>query len=119
MAAWLSWWSYRARQQREAVEAITAAGGTTFYFQPAKYWPSWLVETLGVDYFANVKWVGLNKDACTDGTIMHLKRLTGLKTLALSNKYVSVEEGNRLRQALPNIEIYDAPLFFGTGKSED
>ncbi|MCE9546192.1 MAG: hypothetical protein K8T25_11815 [Planctomycetia bacterium] len=70
----LSWWSYKARQQREAVASLRAAGAIVMYdFQLAQrppvkvlrppHRPAWLVDKLGVDYFANVVCVGISSQA--------------------------------------------------------
>ena len=64
----LGWVVHRARLQRQAVEAITKAGGRVFYDwqvpgdklappNAASLWPKRLVDALGPDYFDDVTWV--------------------------------------------------------------
>jgi internalin A len=65
----LGWIVYCARVQRDAVAAIERAGGNASYNwqesngQPVPeaqpWWPKWLVERVGVDYFGNVIAVGV------------------------------------------------------------
>jgi len=58
----LARWSYKARQQRDAVAALGEPWGyVTYDFHISgelagvpSYWPEWLINALGVDYFANV-----------------------------------------------------------------
>src|ERR1700722_15259159 len=59
----LGWFIHRATVQRDAVRAIEAAGGTVRYdFQqtpsfltPSKLpGPKWLLDLIGIDFFANV-----------------------------------------------------------------
>jgi hypothetical protein len=59
----LGWFIHRATVQRDAVRAIEAAGGTVSYdFQQSPSFltpskppgPKWLVDRIGIDFFANV-----------------------------------------------------------------
>ena len=94
-AALFAWWSHKARQQREAVAAIKAAGGEVQYdfkrnhLKQPRYWPTWLVNVLGVDYFASVQWVYLTNTQVTDAGLEHLKGLTAIQLLALKNTQVT------------------------------
>ena len=64
VAGWLGWIVRSARIQREAVAAITDAGGKVVYnwewsdgkqISGGKPWvPAWLVDRIGVDYFGHV-----------------------------------------------------------------
>ena len=64
-ACLFAWWSYRARQQRSAVAALTAIGGEITYSHESDYFghapatnrppvPDWLWNLLGPDYFVSV-----------------------------------------------------------------
>jgi hypothetical protein len=61
----LGWIIQSAHVQRDAVTAITAAGGTVFYnwqircdgsflSNPKPWAPKWLVDRVGIDYFGHV-----------------------------------------------------------------
>ena len=78
----LGWIVRGARIQRDAVAAITQAGGEVFYDwqwhnglaipggkPPA---PGWLIDTFGVDYFANVVSVDLQPEA-TSALLVHVQ----------------------------------------------
>jgi Leucine-rich repeat (LRR) protein len=69
---WSAWYVSRARRQKEAAEAVRNYGGWVYYdFQfnddpqrPERVanespWPSWLIDTFGVDMFHNVVEVNL------------------------------------------------------------
>lgn len=88
VAALFAWWSYKARQQREAVAAIENAGGSVAYdFQKQQlekppHWPAWMVDAMGVDYFASVHRVSfLGKKASPDSELRHLDKLPTLEEL--------------------------------------
>jgi hypothetical protein len=76
--------------QRRAVAAIYQAGGWVVYDtewdqaqNPAAWkprWPKWLVDRLGVDYFANVVFVNLH-DRGNDEVLAQVGRLAELKQL--------------------------------------
>jgi len=76
-------WSYKAQQQRATVDAMRSIGGQVRYdFETSPgnvppYWPTWLVNALGVDYVATVSAVDIS-DA-TDADLRHLKELTSLR----------------------------------------
>ena len=75
LCATIAPWSYKARQQREAVSAFREIGGWVRYdFESSKlqrppHWPAWLVNQVGVDYFACV--TSLNLD-CTQSLMPDL-----------------------------------------------
>lgn len=83
----LGWWSYKARQQREAVAVIQGALGSISYdfitieSSPPRYLPTWLVEALGVDYFANVVFVRFSEEEVADDCLVQLQRLPTLRRL--------------------------------------
>lgn len=119
IAVVISWWLYKAREQREAVAALTKAGGNVVYNfevqdEPHRlHCPMWLVDVLGVDYVASVISVGfynqrisatqleaidalssleglyLNRSQITDIGLEHVKGLTGLEELDLGDTQVS------------------------------
>ncbi len=94
----LGWVVHRARTQRMAVAAIQRAGGKVEYdwewtdkstsppTKPAKPWPKWLVDAVGVDYLADVVSIQLNVTLTnpvpvTDDLMREVGRLGRLKSL--------------------------------------
>ena len=99
IGGWLGWIARSARIQREAVAAIVKAGGTVSYdwewtngksIAEGKPWaPRWLVDLIGVDYFAHVTYVALISAAMEADTAMaHIGRLTRLQHLNLAHSPV-------------------------------
>jgi hypothetical protein len=92
-ACGLGWVVHQAREQRLAVRAILARGGTVEYdyqydaarnrrLPKGKTWrPVWLQKALGDDYFHHVICVGLERP--TDADLVPLAGLTHLKLLYL------------------------------------
>ena len=98
IAVWLGWWSYKARQQREAVAVIRKTGGEVEYdaslpwtvgMKDPPQWPQWLLENIGVDYFGSVQAAFLINTEVTDADLEHLKGLTALQGLGISNTKVT------------------------------
>ena len=98
---WLGRLVRTRRIQREAVEAITAAGGGVSYdwewinevsVRVGDPWaPSWLVTLIGVDYFghltsADLSWCSTGN---TDAAMVKIARLTRLQELNLNESSVS------------------------------
>lgn len=102
IAVWFAWWSHRAREQRRAVAALTSLAGVEYDFQePPIYvapslpvpktppgWPEWLVQSIGIDYFANVTNVYF-LDTATDSSLRELNGLRTLKRLGLMDTQVT------------------------------
>ncbi|MCE9557303.1 MAG: hypothetical protein K8T91_28475 [Planctomycetes bacterium] len=122
-AAALGWWSHKARQQREAVQVFTQAGGRVSYdfqelsLEGPRYSPKWLVNVLGVDFFANVEEVILpnNDDIATK--VAYLKNFTSLRSLWLSYSHVTDANLQQLQGlkalrflSLPRTQVTDAGL---------
>jgi Leucine-rich repeat (LRR) protein len=94
----LGWIVRGARIQRDAVAAITQAGGEVFYdwqFRDGRLAPhgnppapSWLVDAFGVDYFGHVAVVDLQL-AATSAHLAHIGRLSRLKHLNLAGSSLS------------------------------
>ena len=103
----LGWVGYRARVQREIVAAVERAGAQAFYdFQapgarPAWWQPKWLVDAVGVDYFARVTQVhdvqialGMGQfKGLTDADLALIGRLGHLETLMLFSSPTISEVG--------------------------
>lgn len=93
-----SWFAVRmheARQQKEAVDAITRAGGSAMYsFEkssvPAPVWRQTLFQN---DFFSEglpqLEWLYLTGTQVTDAGLKHLEGLTRLQALALSGKQIT------------------------------
>ncbi len=119
-ACGLGWVVHRAREERLAVQAILAQGGTVEYdyqydaatnrrIPQGKTWrPVWLQKALGDEYFHNVVCVGLDHVA-TDANLVHIARLTHLKLLYLG-------EGRITDQGLKHLEnLTDLRLLIVSG----
>ena len=82
----LGWFIHRATIQRDAVKAIVAATGTVGYdFQQFHYvrdlpGPKWLVDLVGIDFFADVVSVTIRTPQ-TDAILLQVGRLHRLKWL--------------------------------------
>ncbi len=92
IAAGCGWIVRQAHAQRDAVAAITKAGGNVLYdwtwsngklIPGGKPWvPHWVAEQIGVDYFGHVTEVSLNARA-TDETMAHVACLSQVERLLL------------------------------------
>jgi hypothetical protein len=113
----LGWIVHQAHVQRDAVGAITRAGGSVMYdwewnngksVPGGKPWaPRWLVDLIGVDYFGHVAMVDLWGAHVTDAELLqlHLRGLTDLSYLTLIDGQVSDAGIEKLKQALPRLTI--------------
>ena len=92
----LGWVIYRARVQREAVAAITRAGGEFAYswqwsnglpvFPRRKPpWPEWLRKGIGPDFLDTVTFVRLMGARCDDESLRAACRLPALRDLWVEN----------------------------------
>ena len=90
---WLGYHVYHARVQREAVAAVTAAGGTVHYDH--EKWPyigrverpepSWMERVFGIDFVHSVVWIQFSDDATgVDAALANVSRLPKLKELFLA-----------------------------------
>jgi hypothetical protein len=95
----LGWIVRSARCQRDAVAAITSAGGQVWYeweYQNGRFytrefhcpWPKWLVDLVGVDYAGNVIRVDLTKRG-SDEVLARVGNLGRLEELALGDSPVT------------------------------
>jgi len=73
-------WEERYRRDEERREAL-AAGKTPRTYVDGPMAPKWLVDRLGVDFFARVKMVDLTNTLCTDNDLAALKLIPNLKQL--------------------------------------
>jgi hypothetical protein len=130
----LGWRLHRARQQREAVQAIRQAGGWVYYdyqqFNPqngqldlqAKPWqPAWLIEPVGIDFWRKVTALNMsfheergmrwdNEQPTTD-IGRHLSHLPRLRFLGLTEHSVD-DAGLQYVGQLQHLEVllyWDAP----------
>ena len=93
----LGWLAYEARVQREAVATIKKAGGFVLYDWEAKLGegpagkppgPRWLVDWIGIDYFATIDRVDLRSwDVDVDSVWRAVDRLGKIRGLSLSFPY--------------------------------
>jgi hypothetical protein len=113
IGAGLGWLVRSAHVQRDAVAAIRRAGGSVSYdwewnngksVPGGKPWaPKWLVDLIGVDYFAHVTSVWL-QPAAIDGAIVEVGHLTQLERLQLVGGSVS-DAGLAHLKGLTNLTI--------------
>ena len=90
IGGWLGWFVRSARIQRDAVRAITSAGGGYAYncqwkngamISGGKPWaPQSLVDLIGIDYFSHIAAVGLNTPE-PDVLMVHVAQFTRLEKL--------------------------------------
>lgn len=96
---WLGWLVRTARVQRDAVQAITAAGGLVKYnwgwkkANPSMVIkladPGWLVDLIGIDYVGHVTVVWLTASpSVSDATMIQVGRLTRLQQLRLDQSSI-------------------------------
>ena len=96
---WLGWLVRTARVQRDAVRAITAAGGLVRYNWGWKKAnptmvikradPGWLADLIGVDYVGHVTVVWLTASpSVSDATMIQVGRLTRLQQLRLDQSSI-------------------------------
>jgi hypothetical protein len=118
-ALWLGHTVHRARQQKDAVEAIHAKYGEVAYahqrseassgdvghnlsLEPQA--PAWLVSLLGADYFQTVERVDVRWIPLKDDWLANLDKLPGLKILQIHGAHFSAPAICRLK-GLRNFEI--------------
>lgn len=111
LAVWLGIVVNRAREQRDTVKAIKAAGGWVGYDweedpfgdeEPPE--PAWLLRLLGKDYFRNVESVGFPTTSDFRRIIPCLKRLRKLRTVFVPATSPS-DSVRELEVALPACEV--------------
>jgi hypothetical protein len=103
----LGWIVRMSRIQRDAVAALENTGGHAWYdWEETKresdadappWWPAWLVERVGVDYFGHVASVGLSAPIGSDAELAHVGRLGRLEQLSLNGTSVTDSGMTRLK----------------------
>lgn len=124
----LAWQLHRARQQRQAVAAIRAAGGWVYYdFQQAgpppgkidaaaRPWePAWLIRLVGLDFFHDVTVVNmvynedgpkrLDNERPPVDIAPHLAHFPRLRELLISGAFLN-DEGMRVVGGLKRLESF-------------
>ena len=84
-ALMLAYWASRSRTQQSAVLAIIKLGGNVFYNKPPFPIPSFVVKSIGIDYFCTIWLVQLypTADQVADDQVMVLKDLSNLTNLSI------------------------------------
>jgi hypothetical protein len=104
LGLWLGWMTYCARDQRDAVEAITRSGGYVVYDrdlqdpfrrQHARFF-EWLEDLIGIDYLSHVSEIAFDGRA-TDADLMEIGRLSRLQRLSISSSPISDDGLKNLR----------------------
>jgi len=116
---WLGITVIRARNQRQAVEAILALGGTIRYehevenarfggliVRPDLPGPEWLRPLVGDEYFFRVRQITLNGSKVDDTNVAVIRRLTGAVWLSLSFSEVADESMLHVK-SLSNLDTLD------------
>ena len=96
-ASGMSWIVHSAHVQRDTVAAIERAGDKVWYDWEWKngrpnpnghfWWPKWLVDRIGVDYFGHVASVYASR--VSDAELVHIGKLRWLECLLLSRSFVT------------------------------
>jgi hypothetical protein len=128
MCVLLAWQLHKAKEQREAVAAIRAAGGWVHYDYElidvrlaktdpqARPWePEWLLALVGIDFFHDVVEVNmvynedgpqrLDNEAQPTNIAPHLAHFPQLRGLLLSGNFID-DEGMRQVGRLKRLEIF-------------
>jgi hypothetical protein len=111
MGAGLGWIVRRSHVQRDAVVAITKAGGLVEYeweihstnIKPKPWWPKCLMEWVGVDHFGNVVYVDFRRGV-RDEDLIHVSRLDRLQHVEVCGQGVT-DAGLVNLHALPQLEL--------------
>ena len=90
-------------------------GGFTYDYQEddldhPQYWPRWVVNSLGEDYFANVVSLNLRHSRVTDEGLRHLEGLQALRGLNLTDTQIT-DEGLK---HLERLEALEWLVLYGT-----
>lgn len=106
----LGWWSYLAKQQRDAVAALTKAGVMTGYDYMLPWnnnveWPSWVMNEKCRDYFANILFVRWGE--ATDADLERLRDVPMIKILQLNGSEITDDGLKQLKplSSLTNLEL--------------
>lgn len=111
IAVWLGWWSYKARQQREAVAALEKVGckagytfslpGTLWMGAKAPKWPMWLVKLAGVHYCGNVEVLHFegNAEEVRDEEIIQIRKLSAVTWIMVPKRGMIYSQ---LKKAFPD-----------------
>ncbi|MCE9553687.1 MAG: hypothetical protein K8T91_09995 [Planctomycetes bacterium] len=120
IAVALGWWSYKAHQHREVVTAITSAGAEVSYTleDPSQFgddpyqsfWPSWLINLVGVDYFARLDCVRFVNVRNTGAVLQCLDGFT-IRRLDLSHSRITDADLQRLeRLNLKELDVSETQI---------
>jgi hypothetical protein len=115
-AIFLGNWTYRAGQQKKAVERITQQGGQVRYDYQSRgakesQWPKWLRESIGEDYLRTVEEVSFDGDwgrdfSFSDRDAIALSDLPRLNRVSLRDTDVTTE-GLEFLRSLHRLESFD------------
>jgi internalin A len=119
IGVWLGWLVRSARIQREAVAAITRAGGMVHYdwdwsngggglLREPRY-PRWLIGQLGVDYFGHVTRVSIWNLKHLGGGLSQIGTLTRLEMLSIPGGMQVTNTGVAHLQSLTSLQALQLP----------
>lgn len=120
IGVWLGWIVRNAGIQRDAVSAIQKArGGVSYDWQwengrfkrgASPWWPKWLSDCVGVDYFGNV--VAVGDIHATDADMIHVGNLARLEDLRLGGPNEVTDDGVANVERLTCLKSLDLSGFF-------
>ncbi|MCU0873505.1 MAG: hypothetical protein MUE50_14280 [Pirellulaceae bacterium] len=107
---WLSLKRTQAQRQRAVVQQIEELGGMAIHcgqLEPREPWPprvpSWVVRSLGDDFFRTINYVDLRGARITDADLARLRALPQLRSLHLRSSQVT-DTGMVYLEALPHLQ---------------
>ena len=108
-----SWYAYEmneAAKRRAAIAEIEKLGGGVYYYdgphgEPPK-WYSWMRKLHGDQHLGNAVYVGLNNPGITDADLVHLRGLTKIEMLYLTQSQIT-ETGLVHLGDLANLRMLD------------
>ena len=120
LAVWLVWVTYCARDQRDAVAAITRSGGYVVYDRDVQDpfrrqhagFVEWLEDLIGIDYLSHVSEIAFDGRA-TDADLVQIGRLSRLERLSISSSPISDAGLKNLRglTSLRQLFLHGTPIF--------
>lgn len=112
LAIWLTRISIAAHSQKSAVASLTSLGAHIEYdfeelgLNKPSGWPAWLIDTFGVDYFANVVTVDGFGNNTGDADLISIQTLTRLRQINLANTQIT-DDGLIYIRGLKALEYLD------------
>ena len=116
-AALFAWWSYKARQRKQAADALPKRAVVTW--SPSRwssYFPAHFLESIDISFYATVTVVDFSSNCSeqiTDEEIEQTIRLQTIRAILVCETHITGDQYARLQKALPNCTIYDPVITLG------